>query len=107
MGRKNPDTRNKKACGLQIPYWQTSRAVYQALEGLALTKHGQQFAAKFTEVLCRWLFQPHHLKWLLLGGKKTTKGTDSSSKWVKPSFRKVSSYINHYFCFIKGMSLKT
>lgn len=40
MGRKNPGTRNEKARGLQTPNWQTSRAVYQALEGLALTKHG-------------------------------------------------------------------
>lgn len=31
-GRKNPDTRNEKACGLQIPYWQISNAIYQALE---------------------------------------------------------------------------
>lgn len=32
MGRKSPDTRNKKACELQIPYWQISNAIYQALE---------------------------------------------------------------------------
>ena len=52
-GTKNPDKRNEKASGLQIPYWPTSNVIYQALEGMVLTKHGQQFAAQFTDILCR------------------------------------------------------
>lgn len=36
----------------------------------------------------------------------TTKRTDSSSKWAKPSFKQASIHVYHYLSFKKGISLK-